>query len=147
MQRHRVVRGILVQLDVWATRLGRQPVIPASHALGRAGEELAYWFLRNQGYTILARNYRRPPHPGEIDLIAWDAMTLVFVEVKTRAARGEYPAEQSVNCDKRRHLIRLARAYARRRGIAGYRFDVVAVYGPELPRPEIVLHRDDFRDA
>jgi len=71
---------------------------------------------------------------------------LVFIEVKSRAARGEYPAEQSVNRDKRRHLIRLARGFARRRGIGGYRFDVVAVYGPERLQPEIVLHRDDFRD-
>jgi putative endonuclease len=97
---------------------------------GRRGEELACWYLRERGYTILARNYRRPPWRGEIDIIAVEGDKLVFVEVKTRQVRGEYPAEQAVNRDKRRNLVQLGRAYARRRGrTADIRFDVVTVYG------------------
>ena len=50
--------------------------------LGAAGEKAAAKYLRRRGYRIVARNYRC--RGGEIDLIALDADTIVFVEVKTR---------------------------------------------------------------
>ena len=159
--RLRWLRGLNRALDSVARRCGRQPRQLAIHALGARGEELAHWHLRACGYTIVARNYRHPARSGEIDLIAWDGLVLVFVEVKTRTeARGALPAgavgpfnqaaERAVTLEKRRHLIALARIYLRRqahrRSTPPYRFDVVAIYGAETPHPEIVLHRDAFRD-
>ncbi|HVA89115.1 MAG TPA: YraN family protein [Chloroflexota bacterium] len=121
----------------------------AAHVTGARGEQIAYWSLRQHGYTIVARNFRLPGREGELDLIAFEGKppALVFVEVKTRTRAGRFSAEDAVDVDKRRHLIRLARAYRRRRGYDGeYRFDVVAIYGPEKSVPRIELYRDAFRD-
>lgn len=147
---------LLWRLDRLAGRLGRMPPALPAHVLGRHGEEVAYWCLRRHGYTIVARNYRQASRAGEIDLIAWEGQgaerALVFVEVKTRAAAGLWAAERAVDRDKRSHLVRLARAYRRRRGYQGrYRFDVVVIYNSQAgaaatPVPEIKLHRDAFHD-
>lgn len=138
--------ALLTRLDRWAAFLHPSRSANPEHLLGQRGEELAYWLLRRQGYTIVARNYRRPPHRGEIDLIAWDQGVLVFIEVKSREQRGAYAAERAVDHDKRRQLMRLARAYARRRALTGaYRFDVVAVYQPHGPHPELELLKDAFQ--
>ena len=121
----------------------------AAHVTGARGEQIAYWSLRQHGYTIVARNFRLPGREGELDLIAFEGQppALVFVEVKTRSRAGRFAAEDAVDADKRRHLIRLARAYRRRRGYDGeYRYDVVAIYGPEKSVPRIELYRDAFRD-
>lgn len=88
---------------------------------------MAECFLRENGYRILARNYRCPL--GEIDLVAMDGESLVFIEVKTR--RGEtfgHPAE-SVDAIKRRRLYRVARHFIAqtRTGALPCRFDVVSV--------------------
>jgi putative endonuclease len=122
--------------------------IPANLA-GAWGEQVAYWCLRQRGYTIVARNFRLPGREGELDLIAFEGQPqeLVFIEVKTRTQVDQFPAEDAVNAEKRRHLIRLARAYRRRRRYDGpYRFDVVAVYGPHTERPRIDLFRAAFHD-
>jgi putative endonuclease len=58
--------------------------VDGRRALGRLGEELAATHLRRLGFSVLARNVRT--RRGEIDLIAFDGATLVFVEVKTRRA-------------------------------------------------------------
>ena len=65
---------------------------PKPDPLGERGENVAAKFLRNQGYKILERNYRTSV--GEIDIIARDGKTLVFVEVKTRAYDDPTPEEQ-----------------------------------------------------
>jgi len=119
------------------------------HALGQRGEDLAYWSLRRHGYTIVARNLRLPGQEGELDLIAFEGRppSLVFIEVKTRSHEGQFAAEDAVDEAKRQHLIRMARAYRRRRSHRGpYRFDVVAIYGPDDDRPRITLHRGAFHD-
>src|SRR6185312_14404164 len=56
---------------------------------GRHGEDLAHRYLRSQGMLVVARNWRPPQGGGEIDLIAREGETLVFVEVKWRAS-GEW---------------------------------------------------------
>lgn len=101
----------------------------------RRGEALAALFLRLKGYMIEARNWRCAL--GEIDLVATDRDTLVFVEVKTRASRSAGLPEEAVTAVKRRRLVALAEAYlAKRRGdVPPCRFDVVAVEGrAALPR-------------
>src|SRR5512142_733576 len=83
-------------------------------AAGRGGEDLAHRFLRKQGYTIVARNYRLSSGDAEADLIAREGEDLVIVEVKTRATDEYGPPEQAVTPEKRRHLMRVAREYARK---------------------------------
>jgi putative endonuclease len=83
--------------------------------------------LRLKGYRIEARNWRCPL--GEIDIVAWDRETLVFVEVKSRTGAAAGAPEVAVNQQKRARLVQLAQAYlARRRGEPPpCRFDVIAV--------------------
>ncbi|HEX7527477.1 MAG TPA: YraN family protein [Thermoanaerobaculia bacterium] len=94
---------------------------------GRSGEALASLLLEENSLQILDRNVRYPD--GEIDIIALDGATLVFVEVKRRRndARGA-PAE-AVTPKKRERVIRAARRWlAENRGrAAAVRFDVVAI--------------------
>jgi len=114
-------------------------------ASGRRGEDLAHRFLRKQGYTIVARNYRLASGDAEADLIARDGEDLVIVEVKTRATHEYGPPEQAVNPEKRRHLMRVAREYARKTNTPWehMRFDIVSIVLREPP--EITLLRAAFR--
>jgi len=106
---------------------------------GERGEDMAHRHLRNQGFTVVARNWRPPQGGGEIDLVAWDssapdAAVLVFVEVKTRAS-GQWSApERAIDQDKIRTLRRSARDYLRRSGSdpERARFDVIAITGDKL---------------
>ncbi len=114
-------------------------------ALGRRGEDIAHRHLRSLGYQIVARNWRTRSGSGEVDLVAWDGPALVFVEVKSRAT-DEYGApDRAIDRDKRMHLARTARDYARRANIdwSRVRFDVVnVIHG----NPPSVTHlRDAFR--
>ena len=114
-------------------------------ASGRRGEDLAHRFLRKQGYTIVARNYRLSSGDAEADLIARHGEDLVIVEVKTRATDEFGPPEQAVNPEKRRHLMRVAREYARKTNTPWehMRFDIVSIVLREPP--EITLLRAAFR--
>jgi len=85
---------------------------PAEHQLtGRRGEEDAYFYLRKLGYLMVARNFRSPRRPGEIDLIGGDKGVLCFVEVKTRTTRDVKPAEAAVGHSKQHELAGVAREY------------------------------------
>src|ERR1700733_11336548 len=82
---------------------------------GVRGETYAYWYLRRNGYVMIARNFTYRGMKGEIDLVGYDGETVAFVEVKTRtAAHGEFGSpEQAVTHEKRRHLSRMARQFLR----------------------------------
>jgi putative endonuclease len=124
----------------WLRHLARQRRWIPTLALGRRGEDLAHRFLRRQGYVIVARNYRLPTGDGEADLIAWEGDALVIVEVKSRQS-GEYgPPDRAVGDDKRAHLRRLARAYARKTDTPWERVrcDVVTVVFEGGPRLQLV---------
>jgi putative endonuclease len=113
--------------------------------LGDRGERAAARYLRRQGYRILARQHS--DRLGEIDLVARDADTIVFVEVKTRktAAAGE-PVE-AVTPHKQKQLTRLALAWLKRRGLLEQRarFDVISILWPAGARdPEIIHYRNAF---
>ena len=112
--------------------------------LGRSGEREAAKFLRRKGMRILARNYRGPA--GEIDLIARDGDTLVFVEVKTR--REGVPAE-AVTLEKQRNLTLTAMHFLRRyRALeVRSRFDIVAIVWPESTRSPAIEHIPNAFDA
>jgi putative endonuclease len=113
--------------------------------LGEKGEELAAAFLRRRGYSLLVRNYRCLC--GEIDLIARDRDTVVFVEVKGKSsARFGSPLE-AVTAHKRRRLVRAAAYYLTSCGLskALTRFDVVGVRWTAEGTPEIAIVKDAFR--
>jgi putative endonuclease len=102
---------------------------------GDSGEELACEHLRRCGLKVLARNFRC--RAGEIDVVAEDRGTVVFVEVKERRGESHGSAVEAVTPAKRRKVIRAARVYAAIHGLseAPLRFDVVAIdWGPVGPR-------------
>lgn len=106
---------------------------------GRLGEDLAVETLRRLGYAILARRHRT--RYGEIDIIARDGDTMVFVEVRTRRSRAEGTAAESVTSRKQQKIAAMALDYlARRRQLdCPCRFDVVAIDGFGTPY-EVVRH-------
>ena len=115
----------------------------ARQMLGLVGEELASRELTARGYAILARRYRTPR--GEIDIVADDRGTLVFVEVKARETAEFGSASEAVTPSKQRRLVRMAHDYLTRERIFDRpcRFDVVAIMfsGPE---PEIEVFENAF---
>jgi putative endonuclease len=105
----------------------------------RRGEQMAYEYLRKNGYKIVARNYRPRHGRGEVDLVGWNEERLAFVEVKARKNEDFGRPEQAVDRDKRGRLIRVSREYARRAGIEPerIRFDVVSIVWETPPRIEL----------
>lgn len=99
----------------------------ARQSLGKSGEDRACEALRRRGYVILERRYRR--RVGEIDIIARDGGTIVFVEVKARAGDAYGGAAAAVTEWKQQKVAWLAAGYLAERGIHDVpcRFDVVVV--------------------
>jgi len=108
-----------------------------NRVLGDAGERAAARFLRRRGFRVITRGYRTAR--GEIDLIAREGDTLVFVEVKTR--RAGQPAE-AVTPEKERRLTLAALQFLRRYRLLEQRcrFDVVAVVWPDAGRSPSIEH-------
>ncbi|MFY0542819.1 YraN family protein [Brevibacillus sp. H7] len=111
--------------------------------LGQKGESVAERFLQSKGYQTVARNVRS--RHGEIDLIAMDGDTLVFVEVRTRSGFAYGTPTESVTWRKRRKLQELALAYLQNcsQPVKHFRFDVIGiVYVPAALQPRIdhIIH-------
>ena len=104
----------------------------ARQELGKTGEDLASAELERRGYAILARRYRT--RYGEIDIVARDEDTLVFVEVKARAGGSFCTAAEAVTPQKQRKVAMMAADYLARNGLGeiACRFDVVAIDGDEV---------------
>lgn len=133
-------------LDQQAARSTRSPRYPVHLMTGMRGEDAAYFYLRQLGYTIVARRWNTPKLRGDIDLIGWDGDCLCFIEVKTRSSHSFQPAEVSVDHDKRTMLTRMAQEYIRHLENSEQipvRFDVVSVYFPG-GRPEFEVFRGAF---
>lgn len=110
--------------------------------VGRRGEEVAAEFLRRAGLRIIEQNFKCPA--GEVDLVARDGDTLVFVEVKARTT-DHPPPERQVNRRKRGQIRKAARAYLRQLKVRPQtRFDVIAVILPPGQEPVIRHHRAYF---
>jgi putative endonuclease len=158
--------GRLTQLTIRAmdkaVKLVRRPVEQPRHlATGQRGEEEAYFYLRQLGYVIVARNYRSHRRRSEIDLVGWDGDTLCFIEVKTRTTREVKPAEAAVDIHKQRDLRAMAREYLRR--VSGHhpnqanpapsgtpehplsRFDILSIYFIDGGNPQFTLFKNAFR--
>ena len=117
----------------------------SSRSLGDKGEAAAARFLRRLGYKLVARGERTPA--GEIDLIAVDRRTVVFVEVKTRSSELQGRGIDAVDEDKQQRLSLAALAYLKRHDLleCQARFDVVEIYWPpERRRPEIIHFKHAF---
>jgi putative endonuclease len=116
----------------------------ARQTLGKTGEELAVRELERRGYAIIARRYRT--RYGEIDIVARDAETTVFIEVKARAT-GEFgSAAESVTPWKRRRLAHMASDYLSRNHLVNQpcRFDVVAIDNAGTPFETITVYPNAF---
>lgn len=129
----------LHRLRQWLRRLrARRAAAPEADA-GLWGEEQAARFLRQRGFHILARRVR-PNRRDELDLVARQGDTLVFVEVKTRRSERFGRPAAAIGRAKRHALCRAAAAYLRRLNYPGryYRFDIVEVVG--CPGTEARIH-------
>jgi putative endonuclease len=114
----------------------------SARTLGTSGEALAEDHLRGLGYVIVARDVRTPL--GQLDLVARDGPTLVFVEVKTRAGHGFGLPQEAVDARKIRKLRQLAAYYLKVNPHHGLvRFDVVGL----TVRDGRVLRVDHVRNA
>jgi putative endonuclease len=111
--------------------------------LGKKGEEVALRFLKKKGYRIIERNY--VCKMGEMDIIAREKDTLVFIEVKTRTSTMFGPPQLAVHSSKQRQLSKVALYYLKEKRLedAKARFDVVAIL-LEQKGEEIELIRDAF---
>ena len=94
---------------------------------GKTGEDLACCELERRGYAILARRHRC--RSGELDIIARDGPTLVFIEVKARDGHAFGDAAEAVTWQKQQRIVRLASEYIMRHHLSDSpcRFDVVSI--------------------
>jgi putative endonuclease len=115
----------------------------AQLSLGRRGERAAEKYLRRHGYRIVARNFRAAG--AEIDVVAMEDETLVFVEVKTRRSRDAGAPEEAVDERKQKQIRRAAEIFATRYRAddVTMRFDIIAV-DASGKRLEIELLRNAF---
>lgn len=113
--------------------------------LGVVGEAAAEQRLKEQGFQLLARNWRC--RTGEIDFIAIDGEILVFVEVRTRSGRATFGTPQeSVNARKQRQIVETSQVYLHQERQHGrqVRYDVLAV---QTDPTGAVLHIEQIRNA
>jgi putative endonuclease len=130
-----VVRGLL-----WSSGVRTDYRV----SLGKQGEELACAALERRGYAIVARRYRT--RCGEIDVVARDGGTMVFVEVKAKAGKSWGTARDAVTLRKRRQVISMAKDYLARHPVnaESCRFDVVAVTISRRHSPLVEVIQDAF---
>lgn len=109
--------------------------------LGRRGERVAGRFVRRLGWDILARNWRKVPL-GELDVVALDGTTVIFIEVKTRHIDSRSVPEDAMRPAKRDHLRSLARAFKLQYNLRQlpHRFDVLAITVRPWPLRCRVVH-------
>jgi putative endonuclease len=113
--------------------------------LGDRGERAAVRYLKTQRFRILAKQYRNSY--GEVDIIAQDGRTTVFVEVKTRTSTNDGQPFEAVDLRKQEKLTRIALAWLKKHGRLeqSSRFDVVSILWPdEKGEPQIQHFRNAF---
>ncbi len=122
----------------WVAMWVRRLSLP--QPLGKRGEVAAARFLQRLGYLIVARGER--DMLGELDVIAIDHRTVVFVEVKTRKSHDAGHPAEAVGEAKQRRLTRLALGYLKRHDLLEHqaRFDVVAVTWPSTKKRPTIEH-------
>jgi putative endonuclease len=116
-------------------------------SLGRLGEDAAARYLKRLGYIIVAQGHK--DHIGELDLIAVEGRTLVFIEVKTRTSHDAGHPADAVDESKQQRLTRLAISFMKRHDLleCRARFDVIAITWPQRGKPAIEHFRNAFEPA
>ena len=124
----------------------RTPILATVVGEGGSGGALAVWYLKKNGYKILEQNYRTKL--GEIDIIAKEKKTLVFVEVKTRKSVRYGNPKWAVTPKKQRNISMVALTYlkATKQSDARARFDVVAITSNQ-DEPQIEIVKNAFELA
>ena len=114
------------------------------YELGKLGEETAQKYLRKKKYKIVTKRFRL--YRGEIDLIAYEGETLVFVEVKTRSPGALGLPEESVNRQKQRQIRKIAAGYLAMNNIDDVecRFDVLSLVFDENKVYSLTHYKDAF---
>ncbi len=115
--------------------------------LGARGEAIAVAYLKGQKYTVVERNFRCKA--GEVDIVARDGATFVFVEVKTRRTLSFGPPQASVTPFKQRQISTAALVWLAKRRLqeANARFDVIAILLRDHTVPAIEHIRNAFELA
>ena len=136
--------SLLYEIADGLRHYGRKRQLNPEHALGKRGEDIAHRFLQRAGIIVVARNYKAATGSGEIDLVGWDHETLVFIEVKTRLTDEFGAPDRAIGPDKKVHIIRAARDFARHAEVPweNVRFDVVSIVCTSPP--SVTHHRDVF---
>jgi putative endonuclease len=119
--------------------------VTAPHLLlGRLGERIACRYLLRLGFDVLARRYQA--RRSEIDIVALEGDTLVFVEVKTRASTVFGEPWEFVDWEKRQKLQSAADEFIAMYDLGRYtyRFDIVSVVAPGSPAEAVSLFRNAF---
>jgi putative endonuclease len=119
----------------------------ARDELGRRGEDEAANYLRGLGYRIVGRRER--VLRGDIDIVALDGRTVVFVEVRSRSDTSHGHPAETVGFAKQRRIAVLANAYIRKHRLhdASVRIDVLAVTFAADGDPPVVEHYQNAFDA
>ncbi|MGE5633481.1 MAG: YraN family protein [Caulobacteraceae bacterium] len=113
--------------------------------LGAYGEDTACKYLENSGYRVLERNFSC--RTGEIDIIAAQGDTIVFIEVKTRTSDRFGMPSEAVSTSKQQKLVKTALFYMQSRKLFDYmsRFDVLEVFVDEDLGSRVNLIKDAFQ--
>lgn len=115
----------------------------STYNIGKQGEDLATEFLERQGYRILERNFVH--NKKEIDIIAQDKNTIVFVEVKERATDVFGEPFEAVNLQKQKRIINVADNYIRKHNIdLESRFDIISIVKSPHEETKILHIKDAF---
>ena len=142
------VRIWLPVASLWASFVQHWREFRSPVPFGLQGERAAERYLRRQGYAIVDRRARGGL--GEIDLVAVDQRTIVFVEVKSRRSHHRGHPAEAVDPRKQRRLTRLALSWLKRHDLLEHRarFDVVAITWPKTERSPTIKHiRNAFEAA
>jgi putative endonuclease len=106
----------------------------AERANGVRGEDLAMRYLQEHKFIVVARNFKPRSGRGEIDIIAWDGDTLVFVEVKSSVNDDRGTPDRAIDRYKRERLEWSARSYLAKANVPWERsrFDIVTIVGSKI---------------
>lgn len=135
---------LLWKLSDAARQFRERRTLSPDAALGRRGEDLAHRYLQSTGLHVVARNYRPNGGDSEVDIIAREGDTVIFVEVKSRTSAEFGNPERAIDTEKKRQIVRAARTYATRAGVpwTHVRFDTISIVFTNPP--SIVHQRDSF---
>ena len=131
--------------------------VPETRRVGELGETLAASFLTKNGFRLVAANFKVPVGrnsrgasvTGEIDLIAFDADVLCFIEVKTRSSDQFAAPIAAVDVRKQRQITRTARIYRKTFRLDGikFRYDVVSIILKKESKPEIKIFKAFWNES